>query len=237
MIRGFLFFILLFSFLAQAEELSSQEKFQQLQTELSNFEAHTNASTLRVFNENMLQGQKLLSSKDQKARTRYLELKNQVGHWEYVSRLSQSLMANFFRTTLKSPEAEKEISIEADHLAQALISGIENLRKVYKIHSFPLIHNFMIDLKLAKRGACKHWAEDLLKVMEEVPHPHFTAMWLEAFPTTMREHNVAALVPVGVDYREGIYIDPWRTAGVPFWEVVKEDHHHPWQIWTGYTPK
>jgi len=178
-----------------------------------------------------------MSRAQRRKKAEYHDLKSAVWFWGKVARLKKDLVHTYLKQYPNVGESDQEsMEFEANKLAFQLIQNIERLQKEYKIHTFPIMHNLFLDLKLAKRGACKHWAEDLLKVINAVEHPHFTSYWAEIHPGKITEHNVAVIAPKGVPFDEGIVIDPWRTAGEPFWIPVKDDSH-PWQQWTGYSPR
>lgn len=169
------------------------------------------------------------------ANPQYARLKKELAFWENVYGFKRDLLNRYL--TIHPDEQElPALNDETDHLALGIIEGIEKFRRSYKIGTFPIVHNLFIQMHLKKRGACKHWAEDLLTLINTMEHPHFTSLWAEAHPGAMNEHNVAVLVPRGADFREGLLIDPWRTAGKPFWTIVKKDSY-PWQQWNGYQPR
>lgn len=202
---------------------------------MEEFEKETNPSLIRQFEEN---GKKApLKKKDSLLKEQYRELKKKLLFWQTAAKLKEDLVTNYksFYSNV-SEEDLQAINTETSGLSTKLIEGIEHLQKSYGIQTFPIIHNFFIDIGISKRGACKHWAEDLLKIINSMDHPHFTSFWAEAHPHKMTEHNVAVLAPKGASFNEGILIDPWRTAGKPFWILVKEDSH-PWQQWDGFEPQ
>lgn len=177
-----------------------------------------------------------LGKKERKLRAEYRNLKDQLWFWNHSADLQKELIGIFERVHPESSqETMKTVRREAGLLGYTAIDNTVRLQKEYGIQTFPIIHNLFIDLGLKKRGACKHWAEDLLKSFDAIPHPHFTSYWGEAHPGNILEHNVAVLTPVGGTFEDGILIDPWRTAGKPFWERIRDDSPH-WRAWIGYDP-
>lgn len=220
----------------KSHQIDSEERFMELAEQFKQFKRGASSYLIRLFEE---KGRPIMALKtsQRKKKAEYLNLKKSVKFWGQVAKLKKDLVKNYLDHYPDTSLEEKEkMEREADGLAFNLIQGIERLQAEYKIHTFPLIHNFLIDIKLAKRGACKHWAEDLLKVVNSVEHPHFTSYWAEAHPGKMTEHNVAVLAPRGIPFDQGILIDPWRTAGKPYWDLVEKDNH-PWQVWPGFVPR
>lgn len=221
---------------SQSYEIDSEQKFEQLALQYQQFKKQTSPSLIRSFEQ---RGKPImaLTRAQRKLKAEYLDLKQSVWFWGKVSQLKKDLLNSYLKQYPDTSETDRDsMENEANKLAFQVIQNIERLQKEYKIHTFPIVHNLFLDLKLAKRGACKHWAEDLLKVINAVEHPHFTSYWAEIHPGKITEHNVAVIAPKGVPFDEGIVIDPWRTAGEPFWIPVKDDSH-PWQQWTGYAPQ
>lgn len=152
---------------------------------------------------------------------------------EFIQHLQDDLVAMYLKGAPKNVNAP-QVAAEAHRIAAGVIPEITRLKKVYHLFPIPVAHNMMISVGLKKRGACKHWAEDLLIYLRTVPREYFYVMWGEANPGKMHEHNVAVLVPNYGTFQDGIFIDPWRTAGIPFWLPVTADHHYKWHAWEDY---
>lgn len=201
------------------------------------FKADQGFYRLRQFEEKNAHALQAIPRSARKKNSEYRRLKKDLYFWEHASRLKADLIQNYRAHGAKlTGTQEAEMDAEADLLAVETIRETQRLSDTYNIHSPPLVHNLAIQVGLSKRGACKHWAEDLLNKLSPIERRYFTAYWAEAHATTMREHNVAALVPKGADFKDGILIDPWRTAGKPYWVEIQKDHY-PWQPWSGYTPR
>jgi len=211
--------------------------YQRLDQQISNIFSQVPGNVAATFKEGRKGSKMRLTREQQKLKGQYNKLKKEWEYWEPVYKLSQSLQQIYqAHHTDLSDEDKKALEIESDKLGRQLISATFTLKKEYKIGTFPVVHNLFLQMGLKKRGACKHWAEDLLVAISGVDHPHFTAYWAEAHPGNILEHNVAVLAPKGQPITEGLIIDPWRTAGKPFWIPLKDDNH-PWQQWKGYEPR
>lgn len=133
------------------------------------------------------------------------------------------------------PDTPKEaLNAESGSIALSVIPEIARLKKSYKMIFMPVVHNMIMDVGIRKRGACKHWAEDLLTFMQPMQRRFFQVTWGQANPRKLTEHNVAVLFPVGSDFDKGLIIDPWRTGGKPFWVRVTKDKHYKWKQWPGW---
>lgn len=152
---------------------------------------------------------------------------------EFIQNLQTDLVALYLTEAPKNTDKAK-ISVEAQRIAEGVIPEIARLKKKYHLFPIPVVHNMMISVGLKKRGACKHWAEDLLTFLRTIPREYFYVMWGEANPGKMHEHNVAVLIPNYGSFQDGLFIDPWRTAGIPLWKSVTADAHYKWQPWEDY---
>lgn len=130
--------------------------------------------------------------------------------------------------------SKEELEKEALKLALTTYDKVVSLKQQYKSFPVPILHNLFIDLSFKKRGACKHWAEDLLKHLRSIDRKFFTVTWGEANPKKMTEHNVAVIYPNTGEFKNGLIVDPWRTAGKPYWIEVKKDKKYKWQPWSYY---
>lgn len=220
------------------EEVDASVMYQTLLKQKKSFEKQY-SYLLTAFDSKNYKAIKNLNSNQQQLKQDYIDLKQRFVFWSYVSQLQKALITQYNQFHVPgNSDARHQLYEETYRLSKSLVENIQLLQKRYKmgVASFPIVHNFMIDLGLKKRGACKHWAEDLLQVIDAQPHPHFVAHWGEAHPGNIREHNVAVLVPRQASFKQGILIDPWRTGGRPFWTIVNQDSPH-WQSWVGYVPR
>lgn len=235
----FFFLFLLTTPLVSSHEnnIDAGQKYQELTQQWESFKNRHGLALIRLFEDTQNKRNQSLKKSQRKLKTEYKNLKSSLLFWHQTAKLKQDLLT-LYQTyyPLAFQDELRAAGNEANLLAINLIQGIKRLQKEYGIHTFPITHNLLIDLKIKKRGACKHWAEDLLNIINGINHPHFTSYWGEAHPGNILEHNVAVLTPFGASFKDGLIIDPWRTAGKPFWIKVKEDGH-PWHAWIGYVPR
>lgn len=161
------------------------------------------------------------------------KLKKKKQHFDHVHKLSQELVANYLKTA-KEQVNQNKLKEESTTLALAVIDEIARLKIQYKSFAIPIVHNMLIDVGIKKRGACKHWAEDLLSFLRTTERDFFYVTWGEANPKKMTEHNVAVIYPNHATFYDGLLVDPWRSSGKPFWIRVKKDKHYKWNPWDYY---
>lgn len=176
---------------------------------------------------------KKLSPERAEMRKKFLELREQKLTYDPVHQLKERYVSMYFRDP-KAVADRAAVNEEAIRIASGLIDETERLRKKYKSFFIPIFHNMMIDVGIKKRGACKHWAEDLLSYLRKVDRKYFTVTWGEAHAGKFTEHNVAVVFPEYGHFKDGILFDPWRTSGAPFWVAVTEDPHYNWTEWDQY---
>lgn len=167
-------------------------------------------------------------------RKRYLELNRKIAIYKPVFELKESLKTMYLKGATQSVD-ENALNQESTRLAIGLMDEIGRLKQKYKSFSIPIVHNMLIDIGIKKRGACKHWAEDLLDYMRPISRQFFSITWGEANPKKFNEHNVAVIYPSYGKFEDGLLIDPWRTSGKPYWITVEDDHHYKWQKWALYS--
>lgn len=165
------------------------------------------------------------------AYTALIEKKNVI---DPVHQLAADLEKRYWDALPHSTADRNDVHAETTRLAVGLFNEVERLGNKYKMFFIPIVHNFFIDTGFKDRGACKHWAEDLLTYLRTVDRKYFDVTWGEAFPQKANEHNVAVLIPRDQKFSDGIFIDPWRTAGKAFWIRVTDDKHYPWKQWPDY---
>lgn len=151
-----------------------------------------------------------------------------------IFKLKEDLNNLYLKFYPVPPDERQALNHESVTLAMELIEETEVLRKKYKSFFIPIVHNMMLDVGIRKRGACKHWAEDLLEHLHTVERRFFSITWGESHPGEFTEHNVAVLIPRGRKFEDGLLFDPWRTSGSPFWVQVTEDKHFRWTQWPDY---
>lgn len=119
---------------------------------------------------------------------------------------------------------------EAQTLAASAIGNTYRLARMYDMASPPEYHNTLVNMGLRERGLCWHWATDLLEAFFALNLQTIDFMWAEAHAgSTFSEHNVLVIAPrKNKVFREGLIFDPWRTAGKPYWVLLKDDTKYPW---------
>lgn len=197
------------------------ENEQQLKASQKAFTDFVNESKKAGFHPGFYDARVKSGGQDKKRRARYAVLRDEVAFWTTVVDLQHELVN-------MAPSSGDEASV----MASQLVSEILRLNKTYKVRLTPWTQNLLINMKLAKRGFCRHWAEDLTHFYEDhfSQNSYFGVIWAEAHAHSIREHNTMVIIPKGGELKEGLVIDPWRTGGKPFWIRVKDDHY-PWQIW------
>lgn len=174
------------------------------------------------------------SNREAKLKSAYDDLMERKEIIDPIHQLASDLEKHFLEMLPHSNIDRTELHAEATLLAVGLFHEIDRLGHQYRMFFIPIVHNFFIDTGFKDRGACKHWAEDLLTYLRTVDRKYFDVTWGEANPQKADEHNVAVLIPRGLTFSDGIFIDPWRTSGKPFWMRVTDDHHYPWKQWPDY---
>lgn len=190
-------------------------------------------SRIRQYEDTHYKSVNQLPSSLKKERAHYLKTREAYLLWKTTHALHEDLAASYRLNPSLEPHESEAMRTEAGLWAYALIRAIEELRGRYGKSSFPIVNNFLIHVKMKKRGFCYHWTEDLLRMTASLPRQYFTPMWGEANAGKMMENNGMVLVPRGAPFESGIVIDPWRSAGKPFWVEVKKDHY-AWRPWRGY---
>jgi hypothetical protein len=114
---------------------------------------------------------------------------------------------------------------ETPRLAEAILSKTDELSRIYRIQPPALWHNFLVNLGIRERGLCCHWTQDLLREIEALHLSKYHALWGVSRYGSWREHNSVVVTAVGQPFANGMVVDPWRTAGVPFWTSVQADSY------------
>lgn len=163
----------------------------------------------------------------------FRKIKIEKRYLDHIHGLKQALKKTY-RDSNPLPYDKSRLDHETTQLAIELVDEIGHLKGKYKSFALPIVHNMLIDIGVKKRGACKHWAEDLLEFLRPIKREFFHVTWGEANPKKITEHNVAVLYPKHASFYDGVIVDPWRTSGKPFWVQVKKDKHYKWNPWDYY---
>lgn len=117
---------------------------------------------------------------------------------------------------------------EAHRLAACAIENTGELAKEYRVVRPALFHNFLVNVRLKKRGLCYHWAEDLLARFQTLQLATLEPRWGIARAGTAREHNAVVITARGQPFEQGIVFDAWRNSGRLVWAPVAGDRY-PWE--------
>lgn len=150
--------------------------------------------------------------------------------WEAYAPIAQFRddLVTMYTTTMQTQPAQPLID-ESTLLSLTLINRTHVLRKEFNMSFIPIWQNFLINSHIRQRGFCYHWANDLLETIIPLPRQHFSVTWSESNPGTLSEHNVTTIFPKGKEYKDGLFFDPWRTGGHPFWRSPIKDPHFNWK--------
>jgi len=161
-----------------------------------------------------------LAAKERKAAKTYDTLIVKTRFWEDVVGLKDSLAA------LHGTNPPAEAVTEADAIGKNVIETLYALSQKWKVGS-ALFTNFLINLGLKEKGFCYHYVTRLRQSLLNRAWNRFDIRWGTAWKFSFRESNALVITAKGRSFDEGLVIDPWRTAGRPFWTPVKGDRF-PW---------
>ncbi len=161
-----------------------------------------------------------LTAGERKVAQNYDDILVKIKFWEEVAALKDSLSA------LHGTHPPKDAVVEADAMAKEIIDTLYALSQKWRIGS-ALFTNFLINLGMKDKGFCYHYAANLRKALMKRSWNRFDLHWGAAWEFTFRESNAMIITAKGRPFEEGLAVDPWRTAGKPFWTPVKGDRF-PW---------
>jgi len=210
------------------------KEYERVVTTYDNIIANNSKTLIRKFKKTKGKQSYRFTAKQNRVRQDYKKLIEQMRFLEPMNKLRIALNDLYLEYYAKTSFDREALNRESTELAIGLIKQAEVLRKKYKSFFIPIFHNMMMDVGIKKRGACKHWAEDILEYVRPIKREFFYAAWGEANMGTFMEHNVAVLIPEGRPFEDGLMFDPWRTSGNPFWVKLKDDKHYRWQRWLTY---
>jgi len=152
----------------------------------------------------------------------YDDLRDAQRFWKYVVELKGDLIALHGKGT--GPKA----ATEADAMAKAVIQRIYDLSIEYDVAFSALVHNTLINLGIKKKGFCYHYVNDLRNALRKYSWRYYDLHWGEAWGRSYFENNALVVTAKGADFKTGIAVDAWRSAGMPFWTPVEGDSY-PWK--------
>ncbi|MCB4742876.1 MAG: hypothetical protein LGB68_01775 [Sulfurovum sp.] len=145
------------------------------------------------------------------------------------------------------PKLEKRISVHLTHMLTRLSPEapyLENVRLAEDIvhyshtleikfdrHTYPWLHNFLVNVGLKERGLCYHYSDALYQYLKQQYYPHFTFHQAGAnIGEYFYEHNVLVILSSKWShFEEGIVIDVWREPGNIFISNIKDDAIYQWK--------
>ncbi len=118
---------------------------------------------------------------------------------------------------------------EAARAARAVYTYVDQLKIEYQITGSALAHNTKVNMGIAPRGLCWHWAHDIdARLMRE----RFRTLQIHraiANHNNLRlEHSTTMLGRRGDPMYRAIVLDPWRQGGTLFWEIAANDTRYDW---------
>ncbi|MEO0369954.1 MAG: hypothetical protein AAF231_00715 [Pseudomonadota bacterium] len=118
---------------------------------------------------------------------------------------------------------------EAARAARVIYTYVDQLKIEYQITGSALAHNTKVNMGLAPRGLCWHWAHDIdARLMRE----RFQTLQIHraiANHNNLRlEHSTTMLGRRGDPMYRAIVLDPWRQAGTLFWDIAANDTRYDW---------
>ena len=133
------------------------------------------------------------------------------------------------RKTVKGIDAA-----EARHLSKEAIQYSKKLGTRYKVSTPPLVHNFLVNVGIKKRGLCYQWSDDLYTHLQSF---HFQSIQFKPVGANVgkywSEHNALAVLPKkAYTLEHGILLDAWRKSGVLSFMPILKDPEYRWSIRT-----
>ncbi|MEO0772438.1 MAG: hypothetical protein AAFZ04_04575 [Pseudomonadota bacterium] len=118
---------------------------------------------------------------------------------------------------------------EAARAARVVYTYVDQLKIEYQITGSPLAHNTKVNMGIAPRGLCWHWAHDIdARLMRE----RFQTLQIHraiANHNNLRlEHSTTMLGRRGDPMYRAIVLDPWRLGGTLFWDIAANDTRYDW---------
>src|SRR3989339_1277149 len=112
----------------------------------------------------------------------YQKIVKQRNMLDPINQLKQSMKDMYLEHYSVTSDQLNAMDYEATLLAVGLFKEIARLQKKYDSFLLPVIHNALLAVHAKKRGACKHWAEDLLIYLKPLKRRFFDVAWGEAYP-------------------------------------------------------
>lgn len=160
-----------------------------------------------------------LTTKEKKELPQFRKLSDAVRFWNFVVELKKSLIK------LHGAKSSDAITAEADQLSKSIIERIYAISQEYRVKFTALFQNYLVNSGSKKKGHCYHYVHDLRKMVWKKNWNHFTFHWGVSHQGDFLENNSLVITSMDGKFEDGIAIDSWRTAGIPFWiEVTKDEY-------------
>lgn len=126
--------------------------------------------------------------------------------------------------------SEKIDNEEAKNASYEAIRYSKFLANKYKIIKPALFHNTLINLKIKEKGYCYHYANELMKYLQEKKFENFYFIRAVANRGEYFEHSSVVLTRDDISFEDSIILDAWRNSGELFFTKVKNDKKYKWEI-------
>ena len=118
--------------------------------------------------------------------------------------------------------------LEAGQGAETAITYSSDLAAEYDLVRPAVLHNVFVRMGIKDRGLCYHWAEDMMKRLQQLDLKTYQLRWGVAYRgSDLREHNSVVITARGEPFETGMVLDPWRNSGDLYWALIQKDKY-PW---------
>ena len=118
--------------------------------------------------------------------------------------------------------------LEAGQVAETAITHANDLAKEYDLVRPAVLHNVFVRMGIKDRGLCYHWAEDMMRRLQQLDLKTYQLHWGVAYRgSELREHNSVVITAKGEPFETGMVLDPWRNSGDLYWALIQKDKY-PW---------
>lgn len=163
-----------------------------------------------------------LTKTERKKFAEYTKLKAEFIFWKFTVDLKKSIL-NLYPLTMQAAART-----DADTISKDVIETIYALSQKWRIGGSALIRNFMINIGAKNGGFCYQYINAIFEALDKREIKLFDLHWGVAWKDDFRENNALVITAKGGSFEDGIAVDPWRSAGKPFWTKVRGDRF-PWK--------
>jgi len=118
---------------------------------------------------------------------------------------------------------------EAKDLAKVSIDYSYELSKKYRTVNNPWFQNFLVNIRLKKRGLCHEWTEDLLRFLISRKYQTIEFHTVSANIGNLNEHNALSVSAKGRGIKQSILLDAWRNSGILYFNIINKDLKYKWK--------